>query len=161
MYKKSNTFGNNLISIYNKNSEAVQIIFEYNLVNFPIDIPDKSKNTILHHIVLQNDSKTLSLVLNYILYENVDYSALVNYQNLDGDTAMHLAVRNNYTGCAKMLHKAGTNLSITNNKGESVEVEDNSPYNDRSNFIDSILGRKKNHPIINNHLIIKNMIFMI
>lgn len=146
MYKKSNTFGNNLISIYNKNSEAIQIIFEYNLVNFPIDIPDKNKNTILHHVVQQHDSKTLSLILNYILYENVDNSSLINYQNDDGDTAMHIAVRNNYTSCAKMLHKAGTNLSLTNNKGESIEVEDNSPYQEKSNFIDTILGKKKQQP---------------
>lgn len=146
MYKKSNTFGNNLISIYNKNSEAIQIIFEYNLVNFPIDIPDKNNNTILHHVVLQDDSKTLSLILNYILYENLDYSSLINFQNNDGDTAMHIAVRDNNTSCAKMLHKAGTNLSITNNKGESIEVEDNSPQNNRSNFIDSILGKNKTKP---------------
>lgn len=132
MYKKSNKFGNDLIAVYGKNPEAVQIIFQYNLVNFSIDIPDSNNNTILHHCVLQNDDKTLSLILNYILYDNTDYTTLINYQNNDGDTAMHIAVRNNYSNCARMLHKAGTNLSLSNNKGESIELDDNNTDNDNT-----------------------------
>ena len=124
MYKKSSSFGNKLIETYNNNPDAIRIIFEYNLVNFPIDACDENNNTILHHCVFNNDEKILSIILNYILYDKSDYTNLVNFQNKDGDTAMHIAVRNNYLNCAKMLHKAGTDLNLMNSNGEMIEMED-------------------------------------
>jgi hypothetical protein len=144
---------NDLIKIYNKNPEAIQILFEYNLVNFPINIPDSNSNTILHSIVAKHDHKTLIAVLNYILYVNTDYTNLINHQNNDGDTAMHIAVRHGFMDCAKMLHKAGTNLTLINKKGESIELQDDSTQtiidDDDDKIVSSIIdeGIRENNKI--------------
>ena len=139
--ENNNNFSRNIIKIYKVNPVSIKIIFDYNLVKGPINYDDENGNNLIHHIVLNNDISTLSSVLNHINYFNILSTGVINHQNNNGDTPMHLAVRQNNEEIAKLLDKAGANLSIKNSRGERISSseEENrslkSQSNNRSNNI--------------------------
>jgi hypothetical protein len=119
----NNDFNNKIIKIYHSNPEAIRILFNYNFLNNNFDAQDNNGNTILHHIVSKNDMDTFNSVLNCINYNNGS-KTILNKQNNNGDTPMHIAVRNKSFDMAKQLHLAGTNIKIKNNNGESIESDE-------------------------------------
>jgi len=129
----------NLISIYNSNPNTVKTIFEYSLLNDFLCYVDSKKNTILHIIVKNKDKETLIHLLNF-LYKKKLTETIINNQNIDGDTAIHIAVRNNSFDIAKLLEDAGINMTIKNNKGESVE-NDSSSHSPSHSPCDDILNK--------------------
>lgn len=120
-----NRFSNNILKIYRNNPDAIKIIFEYNLLNkVNISITDSNGNNLLHHIAENNDNTLLANVLNYINYYNKNNLQMINAQNNQGDTPMHIATRNKNDFGAKLLHSAGAILNIKNNVGEIIEDSD-------------------------------------
>jgi hypothetical protein len=125
MSSDATKFSNNIVKIYKDNSDAIRIIFEYNLLNsldnVNISTRDYKNNNILHLIVNNNDNKTLLHVLNYINVINPNMKQMVNQQNNDGDTPLHIAARNGNEEAARALHRSDASLHIRNNNGEVIE----------------------------------------
>ena len=137
----------NLISIYNSNPNTVKTIFEYGLLNDFLCYVDSNKNTLLHIIVKNKDKETLICFLNFLYKKNLT-EKIINNQNIDGDTAIHIAVRNNLFDLAKLLEDAGINMSIKNNKGESVE-NDSSSQSPCENILNKVITRSRSPSPIN------------
>jgi hypothetical protein len=117
-----NKFLQNIIQVYNKTPKAIEIVLNYKLINTPLDTVDSTGNNLVHHMVLKNDERTLVELLNYFVYNSsLTGKKMLNAQNNDGDTPMHIAVRNSNEKIAKMLDDAGTNKRIKNKKGEFIE----------------------------------------
>jgi ankyrin repeat protein len=73
---------------------------------------DSSGNTILHiTIQKRGDLKVIELIL--------DKKALVNARNKEGDTSLHLAVRQNDQAVGELLLSRGADIFAPNAKGES------------------------------------------
>lgn len=123
MVNNYNIFSEDLLTLYKLNPKAIEIIFNYGLVNGPITTVDNNNNTILHYVVSANDEHTLIAILNYIQLNNMG-TKLINAQNNQLDTAMHIAVRNNNEEIAKRLDNAGANLTLKNKNGEKVETSE-------------------------------------
>lgn len=118
-----NKFIKDLSQIYNNSPTTIQYVLNYNLINTQLNSVDHNKNTILHNIVMKNDDKTLAALLNYYNVNNFDLQYIVNMQNTDGNTAMHIAVANKNENIAKMLDNAGTDKTLRNKIGEFIESD--------------------------------------
>jgi hypothetical protein len=128
-----NNLSRNILQFYNKSPFTVTTILKYNLVNLPFDVSDNNGNTLLHHIVMKNDAETLTDYLNYVRFNR--HNNLLNKQNNDGDTALHIAVRNENEHFAKLLDNAGINKSIKNNAGEYIMSDDDQNKKNKSDSI--------------------------
>lgn len=117
-----NKFLQDIIQVYNETPKAIEIVLKYKLINTPHDTVDSTGHNLVHHMVLKNDERTLVALLNYFLHNSsLTKKKMLNAQNNDGDTPMHIAVRNGNEKIAKMLDEAGTNKRIKNKKGEFIE----------------------------------------
>jgi len=127
MPNENNNFSRNILKLYQTNPDAIRIVFEYNLVNCPINLTDSNGNNILHHVVKNNDVKTLTAIVNYINYYDSLSHSVINHQNKHGDTPMHIAVRNQNEHIAKILDSAGADLKIKNHNGEVIASSEERP----------------------------------
>jgi len=134
MAKQNNNFSKDILKIYRNNPKCLKLIFDYNLNNGPIDRSDNNGNNIIHYIVMNNDAETLSSVLNHVNYFNLFSTSVINMQNKNGDTPMHIAVRNNNEVISKMLDNAGADLTIKNRRGERIKEDERSNGFDMSDF---------------------------
>lgn len=146
----NNQIFTDLIAIYNSSRESVQTIFKYNLLNDFICYLDSSKNTLLHNIVSNNDKCTLKLFINFLTKNNFT-DRIIDSQNINGDTALHIAVRNNYFGLAKILDNAGINKTIKNKNNEYVEDNTNNLKSNISNKHMKCISKLCNDPSCNTH----------
>ena len=80
----------------------------------------KNKHTILHLAVKSNLIQILSKIVNFLQSTN-QLKKIINYQDINGDTALHIAMRNNYSKCSKILLNAGADLIMKNNRGISPQ----------------------------------------
>lgn len=136
------------------------------------DFKDEEGNTILHQAALENNIEMVVLLLEKMKNSNKN---IIDIQNNQGDTAFHLAVKNNYNEIAQILDKAGADKTIINDNGEFVQdatTEGNgntilhlAAKNNDINEVMSILKKVKNYGILdlqNNdgdtafHLAVKN-----
>lgn len=117
-----NQFNKNLLQIYSKDTFTIETILYYNLAKINLDVRDDNENTLLHHIVQKNDRPTLVALLNYIKINN--QKNILHSQNANGDTALHIVVRNGNEELAKLLDIAGINKSIKNANGEFVSSDE-------------------------------------
>ena len=86
---------------------------------------DNYGNTVLHHFVKTKDPLTIQLYSNAISKMDPETkSKLLDAQNKDGNTALHLAVENNELPIAKILDNAGANKNIKNKGGYSIHNDD-------------------------------------
>lgn len=116
----------NILTVLDKVSNDVKVVG----ISF-LNSADTNGNTILHQSVKNKDLITIQLICDLIskIDQNTK-SKLLDAQNKDGNTALHLAVqlcqiKNNpesvmWEVMAKILDNAGTNKSIQNKAGESV-----------------------------------------
>ena len=141
MANNYNNFSKDIIKLYLSNPSTIKTIFDYRLINSPFYTTDNNDNTILHNIVIQKDINTLVSLLNFIQYVVKD-KTLLNMQNINGDTAMHIAVKNELYDIAKLLDNAGTDLTIKNNNGESIDHSDDK-YDKLHNTINHIQSYDK------------------
>jgi ankyrin repeat protein len=70
---------------------------------------DEFGNTFIHRAVIKND-------LTSVRKLNLDH---VNYKNLDGDTALHLACKNHNMPFAEFIYRYGGNFNIKNNENKT------------------------------------------
>jgi len=136
--ENNNNFSRNILKLYQNNPDAINIIFEYNLIKGPINQTDHNGNNLLHHIVQKNDVKTLNSVLNYINYLDSFSHGIINHQNKNGDTPMHIAVRHQNEHIAKLLDNAGADLTIKNSNGEVIASSEEKGYNDSDVLSDTV-----------------------
>lgn len=114
---------------------------------------DDNGNTHLHHLVKTGNH---ILVKDYILeiLDNKNKFKILNKKNNDGDTPLHLAVKNNFQIIAHLLAQAGSNTELTNNDGKKIKYvasEDNesdSPTDHPSVYFTEVInmrggGKKK------------------
>lgn len=114
-----NKVDSKIIDLYKNNKfDILQFLLQNNLIN-NITFTDENGNTILHHIVINKDYKYLQYILNYV--KKTGNSSVIDYQNNNGDTPLHLAVKLNDQVIATMLNKAGASTSIPNNKSYVVK----------------------------------------
>lgn len=81
-----------------------------------IDMVDDNGNNLIHHFAGYGELELFKKIVN----ENkINMKTLLNQRNENGDTPLHIAVRNNNQEIADYLIKKGSNPSIVNFKGES------------------------------------------
>ena len=116
----------NILTVLDKVSNDIKVVG----ISF-LNSADINGNTILHESVKNKDLITIQLICDLISKTDKDTkSKLLDAQNKDGNTALHLAVqlcqiKNNpesimWEAMAKILDNAGTNKNIQNKAGESV-----------------------------------------
>jgi len=82
---------------------------------------DEPTVTRLHQAVTKNDLQMVVLILEIAKKSNNDDKLkLLNAQDKNGNTAMHIVAKNNYVAIGKLLEKEGANLKIQNNNNEVV-----------------------------------------
>ena len=142
-----------LLDIYSKDKHFVHKLLIYNF-KIPLDALDENKNTLLDIMIMNEDIKGVELLFNYIKqFKNfLDY---INFQNKDGNTAIHIAVMINNIKLAEMLENIGAKLNIKNNNNEIVQILDNE--NSNSNFIPSNSNNNNNNQSTFNDSIISNI----
>jgi hypothetical protein len=95
---------------------AMQML-KRNLVT-DISVTDSHGNTVLH--VLSKKADPACIVLLQILSRSKDLKSIMNSQNNNGDTPLHIAVKNGNNEMADMLDSMGVDKDIANNEGDVV-----------------------------------------
>ena len=85
-----------------------------------IKCKNNNSETILHVLVKKCNVKGFNTVLNSLL-ERKDIKELINIQDKEGNTPLHIAVINECNELAQNLIKAGANPLIKNNAGFYIE----------------------------------------
>lgn len=75
---------------------------------------DSTNDTILHAIVAKNDLKMLEFTKQNIAEHGQGWPALLNAVNDDGETALHVAVRNSHVDMVKCLLEEGIDKAVEN-----------------------------------------------
>ena len=83
-----------------------------------LDFTDENGNTILHQAIINNDINLVNLILEKSKETNQN---ILNIQNNQGNTAFHLAIKNENNEIANILDNAGIDKTIKNNDGEFIE----------------------------------------
>lgn len=97
------------LAIENKNPFLFQLLYDSAINNHPT--PDKKFDKILFTAAKHNDRDAIVYLSECI--ENI------NYQNEDGDTALHLAARNKSLATIEALVHFKADINIQNNEGKS------------------------------------------
>ena len=105
--------------------------FIYNMLKYEISMPmeskDENNNTLLNRLLIEDDVKSVNLLLNNIqknIYDNKIKNMLLNDQNEDGNAPIHIAILNNKQDIAKMLYKLGADMTKANKDNFVVEYSD-------------------------------------
>jgi len=127
MFYNNTLFENKLHQLYNTNRIFIKMIFDYNLINFSLCVKDDKKNTLLHLIVLNNDNDTLLSFMNHLKiasYEKKYIRQILDAQNSNGDTPLHIAVKNNNQIIAEKLYNCGASTNIPNKDDFAVKFSE-------------------------------------
>ena len=118
-----------------------------NILSTTIRACDKHKASILHHIVMSTNSLTkkkcaryyLDVVLNKIAEVSTpqDFRSLIDHQDVNGDTALHIAARHNAKKCVRALQGRGARGNIPNRNGETADRILQSSRSVRNDYISS------------------------
>ena len=117
------------------------------LLSRTIEKYDTHNATVLHHIVMSTNSLAkkrcaryyLDIVLNKmaeILSPN-EFSTLINFQDVNGDTALHIAARHNAKKCIRALQGRSARGDIFNHNGETADHILQSSRSIRHDYISS------------------------
>ena len=117
------------------------------LLSKTIDKCDNHNATVLHHIVMSTNSIAkkrcaryyLDVVLNRMaeLLNPHDFALVVNSQDVNGDTALHIAARHNAKKCIRALQGRGARGDIFNSNGETADQILQSSRSIRHDYISS------------------------
>ena len=108
------------------------------------DFIDDNNNTILHDIVNRGDESLVSDIL-IKLKNNDQLSELINMKNSNGDTPLHIAVRNQYQNIAGMLVMAGADTKIEDANGNFIIFEHDSQSVDQKIPLPEVKEEKKDN----------------
>ena len=102
-----------------------------NILSTTIRECDKHNASVLHHIVMSTNSLTkkkcaryyLDVVLNKMaeVCTPQEFRALIDHQDVNGDTALHIAARHNAKKCVRALQGRGVRGNIPNANGETAD----------------------------------------
>ena len=108
-------------------------IFDSFILNDNLDdaikITADNGQTVLHYLCNKNDEECLMRVLNSIRNKMKprEMKNYINMQDLDGNTALHVASKRNNNIIANLLELYGANPNISNLKNEIVSIKVDSP----------------------------------
>lgn len=89
------------------------------------DCYDDDGNTHLHHLVNSGNPFLVKEYIIKILNDN-NKNNILNKKNNNGDTPLHIAVRNNLQSIAHLLVQAGANMEVTNRNNKKIKyIDDN------------------------------------
>jgi hypothetical protein len=135
---RNQKFENELHTLYLTDRKFIHQLLEYEL-KFPITKKDSNNNNLLHQMILQKDFKGIDYLLSYLNNSICDSEVknfILNGQNKQLNTPIHLAVINGHQDVAKKLGKLGVNLSLPNNEDfviKMTESERNTSSRNQSN----------------------------
>lgn len=124
---------NNIILFYKKNRDVFDQMLSENLVNPKSLLQQNDQGeTVLHHLINSHDNKCAQNVLNFVKknFSATERQRFIDAQNKDGDTAIHLAIKNNDFETATLLDIFGANKRIPNARNEIIENTDSSEFVD-------------------------------
>ena len=117
------------------------------LLSRTIDKYDTHNATVLHHIVMSTNSLAkkrcaryyLDIVLNKMaeILSPSDFSTLINFQDVNGDTALHIAARHNAKKCIRALQGRSARGDIFNSNNETADHILQSSRSIRHDYISS------------------------
>jgi ankyrin repeat protein len=104
-----------LIAIRNENVEMLKFLLSYKGIKVDYVIEKDNKMNLLIHIIAKHgNSGFASSMVESLLEEKID----VNFQDQQGDTALHWAVYYSHWALVKILLSNGANPSIYNGEGK-------------------------------------------
>ena len=126
---------NNFKILYDKDKNNFNEMINNELINPKILIKqNESGQTILHYLVNKNDNNTIINILKFIKssISETDNNNFINFQDNNGDTALHIAIKNKNYDIAKILDKYGANKNIPNNNNEIIETSEEIELGDKN-----------------------------
>jgi hypothetical protein len=105
----------------NQKGGAEKILLLRFIRMMPISLEvDEEENNFIHHLVENGDEYTLKEFLSkYVSDGNID--DIINLKNGNGETPLHLAVKNNYQRIAQLLIDFGANKNIKDKNGNIIK----------------------------------------
>lgn len=112
----------NLVDIYDSNPEFVRQLGGFQMLDAKTlgGSVDKEGNTLLHKAALNNDMTTFNSIKSTLPQNSVERANFINAQNVHGDTAAHIAVRQGNHAMVTAMRNMGANLSLSNNQNEYI-----------------------------------------
>jgi hypothetical protein len=87
--------------------------------NTPIGIVANDQGTVFHTAAMIGDLQLMKRLLKGLEQEQGNVPAFLNRKNSEGETALHVAIRNKRYGAAVILVADGAGTSIKNNEGRT------------------------------------------
>lgn len=121
--------------------------FVHKLLDYEIPVPllgkDRNNNTLLHSMIMEKDFKGIDMFLTNIKnYDRETRNQILNSQNNQKNTPIHLAVLGGLQNVAKKLDKMGVDKTIANADDLVIKMtETETNFNSSSDTYDSI-GRR-------------------
>ena len=105
---------NELFNLYQNERNFIHKLLDFGL-NVPLNVRDSNKNTLLHRMIMAKDQTGADLLLNYLESNPSLRQSVLNAQNDNKNTAIHLAVQNDLQLIAKKLDNMGIYKTLANN----------------------------------------------
>ena len=140
---------------YIDNGNCKQIIKILNNNNFDIFFEklDNYGNSILLYSVCKNHS-VANEILQYINNQikcPIKKNKILNQVNVDGNTALYLAVQNKYIELATELYNNGVSIDIVNKKGETIKVYNDCKPKNKKKYNDNVIDKDDVNEIDNDN----------
>lgn len=91
------------------------------MIIYNLEKKDNNGNTILHTAIYKRNWELINSLLKQIVEYNMFH--ILNIQNNDGDTPLHIAVRRlPLNRLSNQLIEMGADISIENNRGQVIEI---------------------------------------
>jgi hypothetical protein len=131
----------NLVDIYDSNPEFVRQLGGFRMMDAKTlrDSVDAEGNTLLHKAAVNNDMTTFNSIKTVLPTNAAERNNFMNMQNLHGDTAAHIAVRNGNHAMVTAMKNMGANLTIANKNNEYILSESEGVFTDGS-VMQNIMG---------------------
>jgi len=116
--------------VFTNNYEKDTMMTLVQLLSDTIGNMDRYGATVLHHIAMTTSSQAKRKCARYYLdiiltklfeLPNHDIRRILNAQDKNGDTALHIAARHNAKKCVRALQGRGANGDIPNRAGETAD----------------------------------------
>ena len=149
--KMSNTkLEKNFLNLYNSDKEFIHKFLQYNL-EIPLDVKNSNNDTLLHLMIKNKDYIGIDLLFNYI---NTSCSSsqklkLIDAQDNQLNTPIHIAVKNDQQNVAERLHKMGATMGIPNNEDFMVLMSDDNPKTTQKSESNLVKQKKTKNDILN------------
>lgn len=140
----------NFLNLYNSDKEFIHKFLQYNL-EIPLNAKNSNNDTLLHLMIIRKDYIGIDLLFDYI---NTSCSSsqklkLIDAQNNQLNTPIHIAVKNDQQNIAERLHKMGATMGIPNNEDFMVLMSDDNPNVTQQSDSNVVKQKRTKNDIIN------------